>query len=301
MARPRKQADKVPKSVKETPQLDPNRGYIFPIKDKTPEDYMANPETGIRPGDQKQPWGVAKTDITKGIEGATIPGMAVWEAGKWCSDLSDKARGFFATVTEKEEWATWCVSGEGTPGNYAFRAYVLPKDLATSQFPRHPSQWPDNIKKGRAATSYAHGHPSPYGQGYGTGYGGQGVQGGYKTPAAPAKPAAPKAPAMPASLRIRCSGCGHWFKMDDLPRHAEWACPGINGEGDWAMMCDSACGCSTLHEAASVKPGFPRKPIMAGKKAEEEEKKEVKENGSDGNGSVDPDVREAAVAAPAGD
>lgn len=123
------------------------------------------------------------------------------------------------------------VDGEGTPGNYLWRSYLLPEDIATaSQIPKHPADWPK--PKNQTKTGY-----------YST-------SGGSQQKA--------KAPSLPFGVRFQCPGCGHWYKESDLAGHAQ-VCPKTDGGlSMWAIEC--SCPCPSLDDTAKCKPGFPRKP-----------------------------------------
>lgn len=218
----------------------------------TPYDFLTDPKTGERLGGPyglpSKPNGTNVVDLRHGIPTyAALPPLAIWRLGEWLTDV------------EMEDWPAatdhmspedlhqcYLTSGEGTTGNYIWRIYKCPTEIAGQIKPKHPLMWRKDLKTYKPPV--------------------------YSTPAAhwkapeTAKPVTPAAPALPAGVRFRCGGCGHWFKEDTLKGHA-MVCPTKNGGfNDWAIMCDSTCGCTTLHQVAECKPGFPRP---------QEEKKEV--------------------------
>lgn len=238
-------------------------------EDIGPYDFYTDRATGLRPAEKEKPKGGSFTDLDMDdVEKCTLPPLAIWKGGQYLLDLV--ARPNFKEVIfpnlpyklqrDMEDvepvrwqnllWYYWVTSGEGTPGNFAYRVYELPNAVAKQATPKHPLMWPESDKRSkRTTTSYSSGYGS--GGGYGGGL-------GRKTVSTPSTPAAPKAPSMPAGVRMRCV-CGHWFKMDDLAGHSQ-VCPALeeNGESDWAMMCIAECGCHTLDDVCKCKPGFPR-------------------------------------------
>jgi|SRR5262245_9344911 len=220
-------------------------GFYFPgDKDKTPYDYLVDPETGLRKGQQQPPQGLVRIDLSHGISGVTLPPLAIWRDGKWGNELQGEEREKFRSIPGAYDFETWIVSGEGTPSNYEYRVYSLPETVTKFETPKHPVMWTAAEKKGKAWTA--------------SGYGSYGAS-KTKQPAA----------TLPIGIRFRCPGCGHWWKESTLAPHTTSCCPGLNdGISDWAIMCEC---CDTLDEVSACKPGFPRPPKV---KEVEEEKKE---------------------------
>jgi hypothetical protein len=223
------------------------------------------------------PTGAIVHDLRPGIEGAVIPPKPIWNAGKYFPELKKEAQEALEEwVAEKDRYNSWVVTGEYSPGNYIARIYILPNIEANQPDPDHPLDWSEWMRKGNSVTS--HYADQRGGRGNGFGFGGFGspppaVARGASTETKPATPPPPAKPAVPMSIRIRCGGCGHWFKMDSLGSHAEYCCPGINGpESDWAMQCEC---CEELDQVQTLKPGFPRP------KKVEPKKKEVKKSDAD--------------------
>src|SRR6185295_19873803 len=77
-------------------------------------------------------------------EGTVLPPLAIWKQGKWLSDLSPTVAPH--AVANSERYHSWVVSGEGTPGNWEKRVYVLPSSETTKSEPRHPIMWPKEMK-----------------------------------------------------------------------------------------------------------------------------------------------------------
>jgi len=231
-------------------------------KDKTPLDFIADTKTGIRPGAAqfggKKPNGVATIDISNGIEQyMVIPPVAIWNMGKWYDELSKEAKQGLR-VEKSDERQAYVVPGDGTPGNYMLRMYIVPKKIAEHAICDHPKYWTkfqrekgDNDK------------PALYGASY-TGWG------GYQSTHVVKKPEPPKPPPLPQGMLIRCPGCGHFFDGEtQLSGHANYCCPGSDNWGtidgaDWVVRCKC---CNTLAETALCLTGYPRKP--------KDEKKEV--------------------------
>jgi hypothetical protein len=243
---------------------------VFPggaWKDKTPLDFRTDKETGLREGLTVKPSGVVKHNLKPGIGGATIPPIATWNAGKYIESLDENGKKAFVDYVESWElFDAYVVTGEFTPGNYVARIYILPKNISHDPEPDHPSKWSVQLQKGDAITSYSTGTAWKPGRPWSTS-----APGAYHSPAQETKPAVPPPaakPAVPAKIRVRCGGCGHWFRMDDVGPHAEYCCPGINEDSDWGFQCEC---CDTLDEVQALKPGFPRP------KKEPEKKEEVKD------------------------
>ena len=214
------------------------------VKKLTPYDYLTDPETGLRfagpfgvPG---KPSGVNVVDLKNGIPAyASLPPLAIWKLGEWLLDI-DEEDWPSATdhMTTEDLHLSYFTSGEGTNGNYLWRIYKCPLEVAGQIKPKHPLLWAKKLKEYKPPV-YSEAHWK-------------------SAPVKPVVPAAPAAPALPAGVRFRCVGCGHWYKEADLKGH-NMVCPTKQGGfNDWAIMCDPACGCKTLHEVAECKPGFPR-------------------------------------------
>lgn len=226
-------------------------GYVPPQygtqdKSMTPYDFLTNPETGKRKGvgygGATIPNGCSVSDLSKGIPNyATLPSLAIWRLGEWLEDIVMEDWPKATERMDVEEWhGIYMVSGEGTPGNYEYRLYHLPEAVQNQPRPKHPLMWPKKLKE---YVSPPYTKPQ---------------QSDLWKDSKPATPAAPKAPSLPAGVRFRCTGCGHWFKETDLKGHS-MVCPTKQGGfNDWAIMCDPACGCTTLHQVSQVMPGFPR-------------------------------------------
>lgn len=230
---------------------------------------MTDPDTGLRPDERNKPSGSAVVDMANGIrDWMIIPSVATWERGKWYLELDQKLRDSLHMVKAEVEWETWVVSGEGTPGNFLIRCYVVPNKVGQAQDPKHPSTWSKNLKeKGdnkpkELATPWR--RPDENGQ----------YMGFHQPTPVPAKPTPPKPPPLPFGIRFRCRGCGHWWKESDLAPHSTHCCPGESGtEGsDWAILCEC---CDTLDEVSQCKPGFPLDKKEGTTKGKETEKEEV--------------------------
>jgi hypothetical protein len=223
----------------EDPMLD---GYQFGTgyADLTPIDFLTD-EKGFRPASPGfKPSGASNTDLSSGIESwHNIPPVEIWDKGRWFEDLTQEAKKTFA-ISRVDEHYTWIVPGEGTPGNFLLRSYILPRTVASIETPPHPSVWTQTEKQkgnGKPTTTsktstYAH---------WGTSQSSQ-------------------APAMPAGITFRCTGCGHWFDSETkLASHATHCCPGSENWGedgaDWVIDCKC---CLTYDETAKCKPGYPR-------------------------------------------
>jgi hypothetical protein len=143
------------------------------------------------------------------------------------------------------EGQAWVVDGQGTPGNYLLNVYICPESIAEYMNPKHPLLWGAQLTKGKASTHFVQRQSSTWHKPYSD---------------TPTTPTPAKAPPLPAGVRFRCAGCGHWFTDTNLATHAKTGlCPGLSDAGqDWAIMCDKDCGCVTLDESSSCKPGFPR-------------------------------------------
>lgn len=215
---------------------------------KTPEDFMADPDTGRRPSEIRKPWGSSRTDLTYGdVLSVTLPPRSVWKLGKY------RTSSYAAS-----EWDVWIVPGEGTPGNYEQREYILPSEIAEQALPPHPADWPKKLKAE--------------------------LRKKLNSPVASAKPSE----SLPWGLRIRCVGCGHFFKMNDLSDHAKQACPSVQmnelGYVLYALECEC---CDTLQDTATIIDGFP---IQIQKREEEPPSHVtvVNEGGDDGGSPTAP-------------
>jgi len=223
-----------------------------------PADYMADKETGLRSGEKEKPKGFMTTNLdlsSNSMKHMPLPPRSIWKTGKWKMDKWDPAK------VGDEDYRTWIVSGEGTPGNFIERRYIVPEEAAYDQACRHPADWPKSFfpkAAGKTKTGY---------------YGTQSQTTAKAT-----------APALPFGIRFRCPGCGHWYKEDGLAGHAK-VCP-KDGEQDWAIACEC---CHSLDDTAKAKAGFPRKVVAKVETAPEvveqepgkkpAPKKEVKKDG----------------------
>lgn len=227
--------------------------------DKTPYDFIPDNGETNRPGQKTAPSGISKQDLRNGLENSVLPPLAIWEAGKWLEDLgTDNRSAIERMVEERDQHEAYVVTGAGTPGNWSARIYLLPEHQAKKPEPEHPLRWGKFWQEARKHPQVLGGGNSHYLNSLGT------RSWGATAPAPPAPPKPPAPKPLPHNIRIRCVGCGHWWKVDDLPKHAENCCPGLNGGfSDWAIMCEC---CDTLDEVAQCLPGFPRPT----------EKKEVK-------------------------
>lgn len=198
---------------------------------RTPADFMTQ-EDGKRPNETKEPWGEVHIDLTNGVEGRTIVSKTAWNDGEWQT-----------AALNAVGWDEWVVTGEGSPGNYLRRIYKIPKEEAEKPRPRHPSQWPKTMREGKkysgstwSDSKYKGTAPSSVGSG------------------------------LPWELRIRCVGCGHFFKTGDLADHAKYACAATQEPPVlWVMPC--SCHPNDLQVAASVLEGFPTTPPQAAQAA----------------------------------
>lgn len=204
-------------------------GAVFPYNadNKTPDDYMDGPD-GLRPGEKTKPFGFLVVDLRNGIAGRIIPPKSIWEKGDWKG-----AKG--------EDYYTWIVPGEGTPGNREYRHYKLPDIIAADPTPDHPSDWPKEHREStptyKSAASYSSSSHSSSSGGF------------------------------PLGTRFRCPGCGHYFRQDDLPGHVNATCPAIQDDPPMYIM-DCECHKGDLQTASTLMPGFPTEAV----------KKKIKEN-----------------------
>lgn len=195
-------------------------GYQFSWnKEKTPMDCLTDPETGLRPDQKTPPAGLIGSWLTTGIEHTTLPPLKIWNEGVWMTEFVQEHPDIQVNTRGDERFNTWVTSGEGTPGNYAWRSFVLPDDEARDLNPKHPKMWP------KVKTSW----------------------GGKESTTT-----------IPCITRFRCQGCGHWFQNIDMKEHVELACPGQQPSRttEWVIPCDSKC-CESLDKMAECKPGFP--------------------------------------------
>lgn len=261
--------------------------FRFPSHDKEiPEDYFPDEETGLRPKEKVKAAGVTKTFIDKGIPTHTIlPPIEVWERGTWFVLMNDDQQKALANIVGSDSWESWIVNGEGTPGNFLARIYVVNSDAAADVECDHPLNWPEKHKKPPGSTTTM-GFSQPTGGGYsGGGYTGYGGSPTYATGQSSTKPSTPKpvsAPALPAGIRFRCE-CGHWFKEAGLAPHRSHCCPAKeeSREADWAILCEC---CLTLDQVAACKPGFPRPKKE--KEVVPDEKTEVKKDAAKATAEV---------------
>ena len=217
-------------------------GFVFQFnKEKNPYDFLTDEKTGKRPGENGPPNGFTTVDLRQGIEGLTLPPLAIWTTGMWGNEIPITMLEEFTTQPKAKEFEAWITTGEGTPSNFKWRIHILPEKLASVVTPKHPLTWPPEYKQ-KPSQSY------------------QNWSGYTKYAPQPKKQTAATAPVstLPVGIRFRCPGCGHWWKESTLAPHSTSCCPGLNGgESDWAIMCEC---CLTLDEVATIKPGFPRKP-----------------------------------------
>lgn len=250
------------------------------VSDITAYDFLTDPKTGLRAGYKDPPSGSATTYLKHGISDySDLPPLHVWKKGAWLSELlvfpdfdlnelptwvATKARKALSNPASEGKihpdiYGYYVTSGEGTQGNNIYRVFELPQEACGRKDPHHPLMWPEYLRKPDMGTGTA-----------------------WKTeswrepkPAVVSKPAIASAPATksfapPAGVRMRCPGCGHWYTYQDLITHS--AICGDVEKQDWAIMCHGDCGCRTLDEAATPKPGFPRP-----KPAKKEEEKDAGE------------------------
>src|SRR5215831_5386920 len=135
------------------PDPDLLRGYQFGnqqmYQGKTPLDYIADPVTKIRPGStmKKEPNGYTTVEFQEGVRPwHIIPPVAIWNKGQWYDQLDKKLQDAVHVSAVDEREAFIC-SGEGTPGDYLLRVYIVPIDVAKHQEPKHPSQWTKKQKE----------------------------------------------------------------------------------------------------------------------------------------------------------
>lgn len=229
------------------------------VNDLTPYHFLSDPETEMRPtGGTKPPWGTALLDLSYSIaEYAVLPPIAIWKAGDWLINLYDDLNFAYEelskTIRDKIEaavagaakfsfpeelWGYYVVSGEGTPGNNYYRVYICPTAISHSPAPRHPLMWSKDDFDVRS---------------YSTGGGWSGSSQGFGSASKSTTDNS-----LPAGVRVKCQGCGHWYKVDDLAGHAKVCSATNGGDADYAVMCCSECGCRTLDEASTPKQGYPK-------------------------------------------
>jgi hypothetical protein len=215
------------------PKEDLMDGAYYPtaIKGTTPADFTVQPGEKYRPGEKQAPVGKVKIKLDgfAGALGVTLPPRSVWSEGYW--------EAFDATTATDEEWRTWVVSGEGTPGNWESRLYIVPAEIAKEQEPSHPADWPKVLREGKS---------KPAGTGL-TSF----------------KPQPKASSQLPRGVVAICPGCGHYFDIDDLVDHAKGdICPSKQGElVAFIMPCE--CHPKDLQTTAKIMPGFPYKPKVA--------------------------------------
>lgn len=198
-------------------------------QDKTPKDFRTDPVTGLRPGESTPPKNHVSINMKFGeMQYKILPSIEDWDKGTWWDKLNKETQKELHSIPAKDTWGCWVVSGEGTPGNYKYRCYILPTEVASDPYPDHPTMWP---KKKEEKTPQK---TSEWGK----------------------KPAENK---LPFGMRIRCVGCGHWFKQDDIGGHVLNTCPAVHGaDADWAIMCECGGTCNSLDDVVKIKDGFPR-------------------------------------------
>jgi len=235
-------------------------GYQFQYeKTKTPLDFLDDVKRpGFRVGETlRKATGAIKTDLTDGIEHATLPPLAIWRLGKWYDSLKPEHKAAVGLkIPQSEDRAAYVTPGEGTPGNYMMRVYLLPFEVQSDPNPKHPMMWPKKLKTKALVKPPDDDDDDVYGGYYstlGAGFGGHPKPSGVVV----TKPPVNHAPPLPAGIRMRCVGCGHWFKESTLAQHNTHCCPVLNNgvDSDWVIMCEC---CETLDEIGSAKPGFPR-------------------------------------------
>lgn len=216
-------------------------GATFWIEDDVPGNYKTDPKTGLRPGEKTPPKGHVLIDLRKDTKNKILPTRKAWAAGEW-KDLN----------AQDDDYNTWVVDAEGTPGNFTQRHYLLPDKIAFHSQPPHPSVW---LSRDFDAPTYSDKSGS-----YSTPPGGSGYKGTVSYGSA-----------LPAGVRFRCPGCGHWYRESDLKGHAE-VCPSKDPDPMWAIDCE--CGnCQSLDDTIKMKPGFPRTPPAVAVTEPEKEKK----------------------------
>jgi hypothetical protein len=209
-----------------------------------------------------KPSGVSKTFIDKGFNNSytILPPKEIWDTGVWFVQLTNEQQASITTTIGNNAWECWIVNGEGTPGNFMARIYVVPEGIAAEMEPDHPLLWPD---KHKITTGFSYG-------GYSGGYSGNHSYQG--TSQVSTRPPTTQAQALPTGIRFRCAECGHWFKQTDLAPHKTNCCPGKeeSRESDWAILCEC---CQTLDQVGQCKPGFPRpkKEVVPKEKTESKE------------------------------
>jgi hypothetical protein len=261
-------------------------GFRFPHgpKDHTPYDFVSDEKTGLRPGtfNNQKPSGFAKVDLTNGIMEANIPPVFIWAKGDWLLTLVEEnviTEGMMQSIPAHERFDSWVCSGEGTPGNFLYRVYVLPDEISRILEPKHPMLWPKALQEPKPKSIYTAPPRSA-------------LPGGYGYAPTPAKKAAPKTPTMPAGIRFRCPGCGHWWAETKLAPHTNFCCPGKQGFtvtgvdemlSDFAIQCEC---CATLDQVGQCKPGYPRPAAV--KAADDKPDEEVKPDETPAEKSPEP-------------
>ena len=145
--------------------------FRFPSqRDKIPEDFIADPKTGLRPGERQKPSGVTKTFIDKGFtEWTAFPPVEVWDRGVWFVMLTEEQQKALGTTVGANAWETWVVNGEGSPGNFLMRLYVVNDIIAAEVEPLHPMLWLEKHKRPSGPTTHT-GHASVGVTGFSSGW-----------------------------------------------------------------------------------------------------------------------------------
>lgn len=221
-----KRINKKPKARSRFDQPLTKYQFLTPHDKKKPEDFLDNPETGLRPQEAKKPFGIVSQDLRYGdMKFKVLPAEEIWESGQWLDQIDKEEQDLFTQIRDKDVFSCWVVTGEGTPGNYLYRCYLVPDTVAATMGPDHPLTWDTEKTASKTTTSW-------------------GKKDEHK---------------LPFGMRYQCVGCGHWFKQDDLAGHVMNTCPGVHEGSNWAIMCECGSTCTSLDAVSVCKPGFPRK------------------------------------------
>jgi hypothetical protein len=243
------------------PQLLEGYQYTSQHTSRTPLDFMDDAD-GNRNGSFGKPApakGVSTVDLSQGVKSwHVLPPVAIWNKGKWWDQLSDDTQKAIR-VNPADEREAWVVSGQGTPGEWLLRVYIVPIKVAEQQECKHPKFW---TKKQREVGDDRPALTPVHTGGY-----------GYGALATPSTPKAPSPPQLPSGIVMRCVGCGHWFDGETkLAGHTTHCCPGSDNWGtegaDWAIPCKC---CDDWDAVAVCKPGFPRAKPEPAKKEDKKE------------------------------